>query len=341
MRFRLFQLLLCACVLLAFVGLLELAERSSSYFDLVPYADTQTVRYRAGVSIRWGREGYGVTSIGPHGMIANKVIPDERRVLFLGDSFTEALQVDDSDKFTEVLQQLYNQQFPLEPVTTLNFAISGQGAAQHVADLSGLAKFYRPKVVVAQLSVYDFWPTDATRKIPAQPAFLTNKDGILAIERKPYTSAASWRERLIQGRLFSTYARASWRLQSLAQQKIGSEGETAPVSAAPIPGEAYYAEFGRVTRFLLTQLAQETETSNAQLAILYTPQTPILQNGRIVREESEISAQYATEREILLAVCRELGLPVWNPTPQLLRYTDTTGQFPLRFRQFTARLRPP
>ena len=211
MRFRLLQLLLCACVLLIFVSLLELAERSSSYFDLVPYADTQTVRYRAGASIRWGREGYGVTSIGPHGMIAAKPLGDGPRVLFLGDSFTEALQVDDAEKFTEVCQHIYNQQFPQQPSTTLNFAVSGQGAVQHAADLPGLARVYRPDIVVAQLSVYDFWPADAKRKIPTQPAFLTAQNGVLAIERKSF-GCGSFRTTamIVCFQWFSYYLKIPW-----------------------------------------------------------------------------------------------------------------------------------
>ncbi len=331
MRFRLLQMLLCVCVLLGFVALLELSERSSTYFDLTPYADTETVRYRAGATIRWGREGYGVTHIGPHGMIAAKPLGDGPRVLFLGDSYTEALQVDDAEKFTEACQSLYNQQFPQQPSTTLNFAVSGQGAAQHAADLPGLARVYRPRIVVAQLSVYDFWPADAKRKIPTQPAFLTEQNGALAIGRKSFNAPANWRQQLMRGRLFSTYARASWRLQNLLRPQAESGSEAAPDAATSTKDEAYFAEYRAITEFLLKQLAQTAQASGAQLTVLYTPKTPLLQNGRIIRDEAEFGAQHTREREILFAACRELGLPVWNPTARLIKYYDETGQFPVGF----------
>jgi lysophospholipase L1-like esterase len=331
MRFRLLQLLLCACVFIFFAALLEFAERSSAYFALTFYPDAGIVRYRAGDTLRWGREGYGVTRVGARGMIAAKPLDKGKRVLFLGDSYTEALQVDDADKFTEILQSLYNQQFPQTPITTLNFAVSGQGAAQHAADLPGLLQTQKPQLVVAQLSVYDFWPADAKRKIPAQPAYLAEKNGALALERKPYAPPAGWREKLMRIRLFSFYARASWRLQNLFKPQTEDENAPAPETAAKVQTDAYFTEYKRITRFLLTQMAQQTRASGAQMAALYTPKTPLLQDGRVLWDEAEFGEQYLKEREILIETCRELGLPLWNPAEKLNRYAAATGRFPNGF----------
>ena len=245
MRFRFLQLLLFAGVLAAFAGLLELTERSSSYFDLATYAETGIVRYRAASTIYWGREGYGATTIGPGGIIVNKPTGAGARVLFLGDSYTEALQVSDAEKFTELVQAQYNQRFPARPIVTLNFAISGQSATQHAADLAGLGPALRPQVVVAQLSPYDFTPQDAKQKIATQPAYLTaGPDGKWAIQRQPPPNANTWRARvtrwLIRARLFSTYARASWRAQRLLSGSAPPElaNETPPAA----PNEQQLAE---------------------------------------------------------------------------------------------------
>ena len=140
----------------------------------------------------------------------------------------------------------------------------------------------------------------------------------------------------MQRRLFSTYARVSWRLQNLLRPQAKSDNEAAPDTVTTTKDEAYFAEYRAITEFLLKQLAQTAQAAGAQLTVLYTPQTPLLQNGRIIRDEAEFGAQYAREREILFAACRELGLPVWNPTERLVKYTDETGQFPVGF----ANMRP-
>jgi lysophospholipase L1-like esterase len=226
---------------------------------------------------------------------------------------------------------LYRQKQPNAPISTLNFAISGQGAVQHVADLPGLAQIYRPQVVVAQLSVYDFWPQDALRKIPTQPAYLSETDGNLAVTLQPVARASGWRSWLMQNRLFSFYARVSWRLQSLLYQQAETETQLPPDQMAGSIDADYFARYTKVTRFLLARFAAEAKNANAQGAVLYTPQTPLLNEGRVFLEEDEIGRQYAQERAILREACRELNLPFWDPTARFVSYVTETGQFPKGF----------
>jgi lysophospholipase L1-like esterase len=328
MRFRLLQLLLCACVCVCFVALLEGFERSSSYFDLAQDPQTGIARYRPGSSIRWGREGYGVTSIGPHGMIVNKPLDDKPRILFLGDSYTEALQVHDAEKFTEITQTAYNQRFPASPITTLNFAVSGQSAAQHVADLEGLLPVLRPRAVVVQLSTLDFLPDDLKRRIPTQPAWLgIAADGAPEIRRGSITPEKTLRARLQKARLFSTYARISWRLQNLLTD---APNETNTESASP-PTETYANEYKHLARFLLGKMKQECENAGVPLAALYNPRAPLLRGNLLFMQEADFGSGHEAEKAALFELCRELAIPVWDPTGRLTGYYRATGQFPNGF----------
>jgi lysophospholipase L1-like esterase len=329
MRFRLLQLFFCLLVGVGFVALFELGERSSGYFELVPDAATGVVRYRPGATIRWGREGYGATTIGPHGMIVNKPLGDGPRVLFLGDSFTEALQVNDAEKFTEIAQDEYNRRFPARPVTLLNFALSGHSAPQIVSDAAALAPVLRPRVVVAQLSRFDFAPADAKRQLPTQPAYLAYRaDGAPEIRRHEIAPRPRFVRFLQDARLFSTLGRLRWRLQSLTGDPAAENGvENSPGGS----GSSDLAEYRRLTRFLLAELRQICADNSAALAVLYTPRVPQLHGARLLTDEKGFGPAAEDERAIFLDACRELGVPVWDTSPRLKEYFARTGQFPNGF----------
>ena len=340
MKFRAQQLGLCGLVLLAFTALLELGERSSGFFDLVTYSDANLLRYRAGATIRWGREGYGVTNIGPYGMIGSTPQETGAQILFLGDSLTEALQVNEDEKFTALTQQRYNRNWPQQQVTTLNFAMSGVSAVQHAADLAGLRRITQPRVVVVQVGLDDFLPQAARTTSPTQPAFLKDgPDGNFTLSRAPFpdqnSRSARLKQRLIQWRLYSVYARVSWRLQNFLRPGNAPAEDNAPVPAvAPslvAAGEKEPDERRRVMQFLLRRMKDECQAAGAQLVFLYISRIPQLQRGRILWDESEAGPQVVAERELFLEVAREMNVPVWNPTARLRQFARETGRLPYGF----------
>lgn len=90
---------------------------------------------------RWGREGHGTSHWLEHGLRGTRPPqPELPRVLVVGDSFTEALQVDDAETFTHVAEARLSDQG--RNVQVLNAGFSGRSAADHVA----LAPTYRPLI---------------------------------------------------------------------------------------------------------------------------------------------------------------------------------------------------
>ncbi len=340
MKFRVQQLMLCGLVLLAFIALLELGERSSDFFDLVTYSDTNLLRYRAGATIRWGREGYGVTSIGPYGMIGSAPQKTGAQIIFLGDSLTEALQVNENEKFTALTQQRYNENWPQQQVTTLNFAMSGVSAVQHAADLAGLRRITQPRVVVVQVGLDDFLPQAVRTTSPTQPAFLKDgPDGNFLLSRVPVPNqnsrSARLKQRLIQWRLYSVYARISWRLQNLLWPGNEPAADNAPpLAVAPSPvaaGEKEPDERRRVMQFLLGRMKDECQAAGAQLVLLYIARIPQLQHGRIFRDEAGLGPQVVAGHELFSEVAREMNVPVWDPTARLVQFAGETGRLPYGF----------
>ncbi|MBI2443832.1 MAG: SGNH/GDSL hydrolase family protein [Candidatus Magasanikbacteria bacterium] len=77
------------------------------------------------------------------------------RLAFLGDSFTEALQVDVTSTFAALLERDLNARSPQINFEVMNFAVGSQGTGEELLRYQQYVRKYRPDVVV-----YFFFPND-------------------------------------------------------------------------------------------------------------------------------------------------------------------------------------
>lgn len=140
--------------LLAFLAILEIFTRSfilklpyqyfASGLGLVPVNNAVTI---------WGIEGFGVTHFLSNGEIYT---PHQSgaSVVVLGDSFTQALQVSDNQKYVSVAENiLYGREMKMD---LHNLGAPGSSIADYVYKAPFIIKKYSPDVVVVQLSTSDF-----------------------------------------------------------------------------------------------------------------------------------------------------------------------------------------
>ena len=112
-------------------------------------------------------EGYGVTSFGENGLVVDKVVRDDiYRVAFIGDSFVKAKQVSDSEKFTEIVESLWNEAHPERQIQTLNLGLGGQDMRAFLSFGHNMDAQFRPDLVFLMVSSNDF------RAIARQPQLL-------------------------------------------------------------------------------------------------------------------------------------------------------------------------
>lgn len=111
----------------------------------------------AGSVLVSGKEGYGITHYGVGGEIAG---PSDSSpgidVIVLGDSLTEAMQVMDSEKYTEVAERILKQSGL--PVHVHNFGTSGACPSDYTYFVENVGKIVprlEPKIIVIQLSTND------------------------------------------------------------------------------------------------------------------------------------------------------------------------------------------
>jgi hypothetical protein len=117
--------------------------------------------YRAGTYIH-ASEGFAVTSInrdGWRGPEFTEPARGELRVLAVGDSYTEALQVADGLTFCDQLANLL-ERWTSRPVRVLNCGVSGGNPAEYVHLAHHLSRQYQPGWTVVQVTDSDFFPEE-------------------------------------------------------------------------------------------------------------------------------------------------------------------------------------
>lgn len=107
-----------------------------------------------GNPVHWWREGHGTSHWTEYG-IRRTALPaaGARPILAVGDSFTEAFNVDDPDVFTQRLEaSLSASGFP---VPVLNAGRSGLSPADYVADAPRQRELFAPRWAIVQLRAPD------------------------------------------------------------------------------------------------------------------------------------------------------------------------------------------
>ncbi len=101
----------------------------------------------------WGVEGYGITHYLSNGEIYTPY-QSGKAVVILGDSFTEALQVHDSEKYVSVAEA--RLQDSGNNLDLHNLGLSGRSIADYVYIAPFIKRLYSPEVVIVQLASNDF-----------------------------------------------------------------------------------------------------------------------------------------------------------------------------------------
>jgi len=106
--------------------------------------------YTPGVPIRAPGEGHAVSNWSAHGVRGSKVErAGEPAVITLGDSYTEAVMVDDHEVFTAVAEE--KMQKSGSPLRILNLGISGGSIADYVGYSHRYKTLFNPVWTVVQL----------------------------------------------------------------------------------------------------------------------------------------------------------------------------------------------
>ncbi len=177
---------------------------------------------KEGITTRWALEGNATGHFGPHGIRGRRVpARDTRPVLVTGDSFTEALHVDDEETFVAVAERAL--QAGGQPLGLVNVAQAGQRLPRYVEQAPVQERIFSPRWTVVVLGEDDLaddsWVQNATH-------FRGGREGQpLRLVTMPLSGAG--------GRLRGRVRR--WRAQSALLQRLERQLRSMVDEAANTP----------------------------------------------------------------------------------------------------------
>lgn len=208
-----------------------------------------------------------------------------KRIAVLGDSFTEAKQVNDADDYETRLERKFRDSG--KNVEALNFGIEGMGTTQEYLTLKTYAMAYKPDLVIIQ--IYPF--NDVYNNSPvlnpeaAAPYILISKDG-----KEEFVPAQDPTKKLplafLSSHLYSyrwavnMYYRIKHSLKLLSKGKSSSKNQVISTEKTPLVLQVYdenesrneqWQEAWRVTEEMLRRVKNISEENHFKLLAFLVP----------------------------------------------------------------------
>jgi hypothetical protein len=289
---------------------------------------------RPGAQGDWTREGKGSVRINDAGFrgpdVARRPADDVLRIAVLGDSFTEALQVDDADTWVRRLEAALAARSGCAlrrghpgGVEVLNFGVGGYGTGQELLTWRHLARLYRPQVVLLSMYLGNDLADNDPEPRPDRPVFRLGAGGRLEMDMgfrdtSAYRFRSSPLGRAVDGlmnhsRLLQLANEAKNRLAADRRSADGGSGDPRAIPRTPPGTPAAWA----VTDALLGQLQQETRADDAGLRVL-SMSTP----EQLWPRRSERPADPDAQERRLAELLRRRGIPYLALAPLLREQAD-------------------
>ena len=310
-----FALVLCE------VGLGLLGIEYPHFYEFDPVIGT---RLRPGLKGYWLKEGGGYVKINRDGLRDREHTmakpPDTIRVAVLGDSFTEALQVNQEEDFCSVLEQELQKCGNLRGrhIEVINFGVAGFGTAQELLTLRHRVWKYHPDIVLLEFTTAnDLSDNSPILNQGEYYPFFVRRDGKLVLDdsrlaRLEAIKAAFEKHRNWQGDIISwllAFRNDSSRIlqlidrvQEMAQQqrqskdvqenRQGVDGGAMFIKTYHEPTEEVWQEAWRVTEALVLKMADEVAAKGAQFGVV------VVTNDTAVNPVAAVRHTLATYRGV-------------------------------------------
>jgi hypothetical protein len=309
---------------------------------------------RAGVTGYWLKEGGGYVSINSDGLRDREhaiVKPrNTLRIAVLGDSFTEAFQVDRENAFWAVMERELGRCKKLtgKNVEALNFGQSGFGTAMELLALRHRVWKYSPDIVLlAFFTGNDISDNSRMLKKADHHPYFVYQGETLVLDNKGVTEAYDWyagwwndiriwifnRSRALQLLDKGSTALAEWFKRTPTDAADAKDDLLEPGLAEAIyrpPSDAVWKEAWRVTECLLLVMRDEVREGGAEFRVI------ILGNSVVVHPDPSIRKKFERRLDVedlfypdrrIKRFCEREGIPVLALTPYFQEYATRNKTF--------------
>ncbi len=275
--------------------------------------------------------------------------PGTVRIAVLGDSYVEALQVEQKQTITAVMERALNEcgAFGDSTVEVLNFGVTGYGTAQEYLMLEEQVWAYEPDiVVVCFLTGNDFRNNCAAlRRDPGRPYYVY-ENGELVMDtsfRDTFRTAHPELKKIVQGIIDrSRVAQMFYRAQSRAGRRRTTRERVEETQGAQVqdiglddqiylpPADEAWEEAWKITGDLLLMIRDEVASRDARLAVvtltnaLQVDPDPVARQAAVTRLGAS-DLFYPDAR--IRSFCEEAGIPAVTLAPEMQKWAETRNVF--------------
>lgn len=191
---------------------------------------------------------------------------DTLRVALIGDSYVEALQVEEPAMVGNVLNDLLRERVKGRKIEVLSFGVSGYGTAQGYLLYQEVVRSFDPDVVVAMVTVEnDVRNNSQSLEHDATKPYFLEESGVLSL--KPPVIDVSWGKKLNRFALRHSqlYQFTIVRVQRIfAKSPVAQEGFPADYELFACEGSETWKDAWDVTGKILNQWKEEVEAEGRQ-----------------------------------------------------------------------------
>lgn len=240
------------------------------------------------------------------------------RILVLGDSFTEALQVKRGEMFSHLLEKNLNEM--KVPVEVISMGISSYGTDQALMMYRCAGRLYKPDLVLLNFSPNDSGD-NYFKKSPYKPQFYLKNDELVLDE----SYVSNIENRIAERTSLSLEGVAFWfkehsyaaryikkKLDIIsANRNAGNAKESARNTVALLSNnnDEEQVKAWQLTEKLLGQLSKEVGEDGAKFLLIKIPSQPEFPDElkKIVSDSSNYDPELA--RKVLLGIANNISVP--------------------------------
>ncbi|MBI1225841.1 MAG: hypothetical protein GC192_11445 [Bacteroidetes bacterium] len=265
----------------------------------------------------------------------------ERRIIVLGDSFSEGYTVGFDSLFSEVLKKKLQEAQPSRRTEVINFGTGGYSTDQELLCFERDAAQYQPDETVLMFCVNDPWFNNQSRYYSRgfKPLFVADGDS-LRLTNVPVPTMAS--------RSFFSKTK-DWLLENsevVRRLKNVRDNVRYAASGQMVPDEwrIYKKEktpemeaAWHVTTLLLKRLRQKVATAGSNFTVFYIPEKIEVYGAdwqEFLKTYSLNEAKFSPKaaRQRLQAICDSLGIRLIDPTPVFIEKSKMNSAAPFYFK---------
>jgi len=297
--------------------------------------------HRPGAQGRWTQEGSGWVSINRAGFRDRdhsvEPITGVLRVAVLGDSFSEAFQVNQNQTWWQQLQNQVNGTRPC-PLTAaypkgielLNFGVGAYGTGQELLTWQTNGRQSQPQLVLLAIFLGNDIDDNTPRARDDRPVFRLDPSGKLQLDNSFRQSPASrfrqsWPGRSLNwlvehSRLVQLLNAAKNRAANPAVPQLGPDTSKKGLPPGPPPVAPASPSGWALTAALIKRLNQEVQAAGAQLIVIsLTSPEQVWPNRR-----QRPAKPFAREQQ-LESLLQPLGITYFPLAPTLQQQADAQG----------------